>query len=41
MDAIEACNEESVLFVAVLVDVACVPPYGLIDYSRLQLGVAL
>ena len=39
--AIEACNQEGVLFVAVLVDVACVPPYGLIYYLPLQLGAAL
>ena len=41
MDGIEACNEEGVLFVAVLIDVRYVPPYGLIDYSPLQLGAAL
>ena len=29
------------LFVAILVDVVCIPPYRLIDYSHLQLGAAL
>ena len=41
MDGIEACNQEGVLFVAILIDVVYVPPYGLINYSPLQLGAAL